>query len=91
MKAKIVKVIPKVMGLKKGETYKVVKVADDKEGVWVEDSSHNVVFVKSSNVELLQEDGVGKYEDGLITVIFQEMFPKTVSFDPQKKELRATW
>lgn len=91
MKAKIIKVIPKVTGFKKGKIYQVDRIADDKEGVWLIDDNKNNVFVLFKNVELLQEDGLNKFENGSTVVAFSGLLPKSVEYDGASLKMTVIW
>lgn len=91
MKAKIIKKIENVIGLKKGNIYQVDKIADDKEGVWLINDYKTNVFVLYKNVELLQEDGVNKFENGSTVVSFSGLLPKNVEYDPASLKMTVIW
>lgn len=93
MKAKIIKKLTKNMGvgLDFDKIYTVEKIADDNEGVWLVNDFHNKVFISKKFVELFHEDGVTKYEAGIINVSFGGLLPKKVFFDNGKMELVVNW
>ena len=91
MKAKVVKKIAKIVGIKKDGIYDVVQIADDKEGVWVKDEYNGKVFLKNSWIELFHEDGITKFEKGSINVTFGGMFPKSVVYDEKSKTMTVIW